>query len=143
MLMENLATLTTAVHPATRLSNVQEYYFSRKLKEVARLNAEGRDIISLAIGSPDMPPSRRTVERLCEVASQPEAHGYQPTMGTPELRQAWQTFMHAGTEWTWMRRRKCCRSSDRRRASSTLRLPSSILARKCLSPIRVTPHTRR
>lgn len=92
MLMENLATLTTAVHTATRLSNVQEYYFSRKLKEVARLNAEGRDIISLAIGSPDMPPSRRTVERLCEVASQPEAHGYQPTMGTPELRQAMADF---------------------------------------------------
>ena len=92
MLMENLATLTTAVHPATRLSNVQEYYFSRKLKEVARLNAEGRDIISLAIGSPDMPPSRRTVERLCEVASQPEAHGYQPTIGTPELRQAMADF---------------------------------------------------
>ena len=90
--MENLATLTTAVHPATRLSNVQEYYFSRKLKEVARLNAEGRDIISLAIGSPDMPPSKRTVERLCEVASQPEAHGYQPTMGTPELRQAMADF---------------------------------------------------
>lgn len=92
MLMENLATLTTAVHPATRLSNVQEYYFSRKLKEVARLNAEGRDIISLAIGSPDMPPSKRTVECLCEVASQPEAHGYQPTMGTPELRQAMADF---------------------------------------------------
>lgn len=92
MLMENLATLTTAVHPATRLSNVQEYYFSRKLKEVARLNAEGRDIISLAIGSPDMPPSQRTVECLCEVASQPEAHGYQPTMGTPELRQAMADF---------------------------------------------------
>ena len=90
--MENLATLTTAVHPATRLSNVQEYYFSRKLKEVARLNAEGRNIISLAIGSPDMPPSRRTVECLCEVASQPEAHGYQPTMGTPELRQAMADF---------------------------------------------------
>ena len=90
--MENLATLTTAVHPATRLSNVQEYYFSRKLKEVARLNAEGRDIISLAIGSPDMPPSKRTVECLCEVASQPEAHGYQPTMGTPELRQAMADF---------------------------------------------------
>ena len=90
--MENLATLTTAVHPATRLYNVQEYYFSRKLKEVARLNAEGRDIISLAIGSPDMPPSQRTVERLCEVASQPEAHGYQPTMGTPELRQAMADF---------------------------------------------------
>ena len=92
MLMENLATLTTAVHPATRLSNVQEYYFSRKLKEVARLNAEGRDIISLAIGSPDMPPSQRTVECLCEVASQPESHGYQPTMGTSELRQAMADF---------------------------------------------------
>ena len=92
MLMENLATLTTAVHPATRLSNVQEYYFSRKLKEVARLNAEGRDIISLAIGSPDMPPSQRTVERVWEVASQPEAHGYQPTMGTPELRPAMADF---------------------------------------------------
>lgn len=98
MLMENLATLTTAVHPATRLSNVQEYYFSRKLKEVARLNAEGRDIISLAIGSPDMPPSQRTVERLCEVASQPEAHGYQPTMARPNCARLWQTFMHAGTE---------------------------------------------
>ena len=59
---------------------------------MARLNAEGRDIISLAIGSPDMPPSQRTVERLCEVASQPEAHGYQPTMGTPELRQAMADF---------------------------------------------------
>ena len=114
--MENLATLTTAVHPATRLSNVQEYYFSRKLKEVARLNAEGRDIISLAIGSPDMPPSQRTVERLCEVASQPEAHGYQPTMSTPELRQAIADFYCTLVRSRrGMRRRKCCRSLDRRR----------------------------
>ena len=45
------------IQPADRLSLVQEYYFSRKLKEVAQLNAEGKDIISLAIGSPDMPPS--------------------------------------------------------------------------------------
>ncbi|MBR5035999.1 MAG: aminotransferase class I/II-fold pyridoxal phosphate-dependent enzyme, partial [Prevotella sp.] len=52
------------------------------------LNAEGRDIISLAIGSPDMPPSPQTIDRLCEVAHQPGAHGYQPTMGTPELREA-------------------------------------------------------
>ncbi len=80
------------VQPADRLSLVSEYYFSRKLKEVARLNAEGRDIISLAIGSPDMPPSPQTVERLCEVARQPDAHGYQPTMGTPELRRAMAGF---------------------------------------------------
>ena len=76
------------IQPADRLNLVQEYYFSRKLKEVAQLNAEGKDIISLAIGSPDMPPSPQTIEKLCEVAHQPNAHGYQPTQGTPELREA-------------------------------------------------------
>lgn len=76
------------IQPADRLSLVSEYYFSRKLKEVATLNAQGMDIISLAIGSPDMPPSPQTIDKLCEVAKQPDAHGYQPTMGTPELRQA-------------------------------------------------------
>ena len=80
------------IQPADRLSLVSEYYFSRKLKEVAQMNAEGRDIISLAIGSPDMPPSEQTIEKLCEVARQPHAHGYQPTMGTPELRKAMAGF---------------------------------------------------
>ena len=80
------------IQPAERLSLVSEYYFSRKLKEVAQLNAEGKDIISLAIGSPDMPPSEQTIEKLCEVAHQPNAHGYQPTMGTPELREAMAGF---------------------------------------------------
>ena len=83
---------TKTIQPAERLQLVSEYYFSRKLKEVARLNAEGRDIISLAIGSPDMPPSPQTVEKLCQVARQSDAHGYQPTMGTPELRQAMADF---------------------------------------------------
>ena len=76
------------IEPAERLNQVSEYYFSRKLKEVAQMNAEGKDIISLAIGSPDMPPSEQTIEKLCEVARQPNAHGYQPTQGTPELREA-------------------------------------------------------
>ena len=84
--------MTMEIKPANRLAEVQEYYFSRKLKEVARLNAEGQDIISLAIGSPDMPPSQQTIDKLCEVARQPSAHGYQPTMGTPELRQAMAGF---------------------------------------------------
>ena len=88
--MENKPIKT--IQPAERLSLVSEYYFSRKLKEVARLNAEGRDIISLAIGSPDMPPSPQTIEKLCEVARRPDAHGYQPTMGTPELREAMAGF---------------------------------------------------
>lgn len=80
------------IKPADRLSAVAEYYFSRKLKEVAKLNAEGKDIISLAIGSPDMPPSKGTIDKLCETARQDDAHGYQPTMGTPELRQAMAGF---------------------------------------------------
>ncbi len=84
--------MNTRIQPAKRLEEVSEYYFSRKLKEVAQLNAEGRDIISLAIGSPDMPPSPQTVEKLCEIAHQPTAHGYQPTMGTPELREAMASF---------------------------------------------------
>lgn len=81
-----------SVKPADRLSAVQEYYFSRKLKEVAMLNAQGQDIISLAIGSPDMPPSKQTVDKLCETAAQPTAHGYQPTVGILELRQAMANF---------------------------------------------------
>ncbi|WP_315578967.1 aminotransferase class I/II-fold pyridoxal phosphate-dependent enzyme [Hoylesella oralis] len=80
------------VKPAERLSAIQEYYFSRKLKEVSRLNAAGEDIISLAIGSPDMPPSRQTIDKLCQTARQPSAHGYQPTAGTPELCEAMAAF---------------------------------------------------
>ena len=80
------------IRPAERLSLVSEYYFSRKLKEVAQMNAEGKDVISLAIGSPDMPPSEKTIQTLCEVANRPDTHGYQPTMGTPELRKAMADF---------------------------------------------------
>lgn len=74
--------------PADRLSLVSEYYFSRKLKEVARRNAEGENIISLAIGSPDMPPSPETIQTLCREAQRADAHGYQPTVGIAELREA-------------------------------------------------------
>lgn len=80
------------IQPANRISTVEEYYFSRKLKEVARLNALGQDIISLAIGSPDKPPSEPAVEKLCSVAKEPTAHGYQPTAGVPELRRAMAAF---------------------------------------------------
>ncbi len=80
------------IRPAERLADVSEYYFSRKLKEVAAMNAQGMDIISLAIGSPDMPPSQETVETLCEEAKKPTAHGYQPTIGIPELRTAMAKF---------------------------------------------------
>ena len=77
---------------ANRVNEIQEYYFSRKLKEVAQLNAAGENIISLAIGSPDLRPSKQTIEKLCEVARRSDAHGYQPTVGTPELREAMAGF---------------------------------------------------
>ena len=87
--MENY---NTNISPADRISTVQEYYFSRKGKEVARMNAEGKNVISLAIGSPDMPPSKETIDVLCENARLDNAHGYQPTVGIPELRQAMAGF---------------------------------------------------
>ena len=82
----------TNIKPADRLASVNEYYFSRKGKEVARMNAEGMNIISLAIGSPDMPPSPQTIETLCEQARRDDVHGYQPTVGIPELRNAMAGF---------------------------------------------------
>lgn len=84
--MENQA--TNKICPADRLSGVSEYYFSKKLKEVAQMNAEGKDVISLGIGSPDMPPSEETVATLCREAQNPNGHGYMPYVGIPELRQA-------------------------------------------------------
>ena len=77
---------TYKIAPAERLASVSEYYFSKKLKEVAQMNAEGKDVISLGIGSPDMPPSKETIETLCNNAHDPNGHGYQPYVGIPELR---------------------------------------------------------
>ena len=76
------------IRPANRVNNISEYYFSKKLKEVAQMNAEGKDVISLGIGSPDMPPSRETIETLCSNAHDPNGHGYQPYVGIPELRKS-------------------------------------------------------
>ena len=85
--------------PADRLATVSEYYFSRKLKEVAQMNAQGMDIISLGIGSPDMPPSAETIQTLCTEAQNPDGHGYMPYIGIPELRQAFaKGNFRSGTE---------------------------------------------
>ena len=82
------ATIKRSIQPAARLSQVSEYFFSMKLKEIARRNANGEDIISLAIGSPDMPPSTQTIETLCREARNPSGHGYQPTAGMLEMKEA-------------------------------------------------------
>ena len=88
----NEAIKTYAIQPAKRLESVSEYYFSRKLKEVAAMNADGMQVISLGVGSPDMPPSEETVETLCTEAHNPDGHGYQPYVGIPELREAFSRF---------------------------------------------------
>ncbi len=74
--------------PADRVNSVQEYYFSKKLKEVAEMNAAGKNVINLGIGSPDLPPSDETIEALCQHARNANEHGYQPYVGIPELREA-------------------------------------------------------
>lgn len=77
-----------SIVPAYRVQEIQEYYFSKKLKEVARLNAEGADIISLGIGGPDRPPHAEVISTLAAEAAKPGNHSYQPYVGLPELRRA-------------------------------------------------------
>lgn len=80
------------IQAAKRLSTVSEYYFSRKLKQVAEMNAQGKDIINLGVGSPDMPPSQETIDELCKETKSTSVHGYQPYTGIPELRQGFADF---------------------------------------------------
>ena len=83
------------ITPADRVGTVKEYYFSKKLREIAQLNAQGADIISLGIGGPDLPPSQAVIDTLCEQARLDNTHGYQPYIGIPELREAYaQWYSH-------------------------------------------------
>jgi len=74
------------IQPANRLNTVSEYYFSMKLREVAEMNAAGKNVINLGIGNPDLPPSKETIDALCAEAQKPNTHGYQSYVGIPELR---------------------------------------------------------
>jgi aspartate/methionine/tyrosine aminotransferase len=76
------------VKPAERTNSVQEYYFSRKLRQIDEMRTAGADVINLGIGSPDQPPSENTVARLSEEARKPTVHGYQSYIGSPVLRKA-------------------------------------------------------
>ncbi len=77
------------IEPAEHIKSISEYYFSVKLAEVARMNAEGKNVISLAVGAPDRMPSQETIDTLCETARRPDVHAYQPYTGIPELRKAY------------------------------------------------------
>lgn len=76
------------IYPSQRVDSVEEYYFSRKLCEVAALRAAGNDIISLAIGGPDTPPPPEVIDTLTVQAHRHDTHSYQPGTGIPELKKA-------------------------------------------------------
>lgn len=76
------------ISPANRLQTVEEYYFSKKLREVAVLKANGKPIINLGIGSPDLAPPQQVINAINDSMSHPDAHKYQSYQGLMELREA-------------------------------------------------------
>jgi len=80
------------VSVANRLDDVKEYYFSKKLREVALLKKQGKPIVSLGIGSPDLMPDVKVKESLTRAMDEPMAHAYQGYQGIPELRHAMSSF---------------------------------------------------
>ena len=80
------------IHTANRLHTVEEYYFSKKLREVRGLMAEGRPIINMGIGSPDLAPSKEIIESIQNAVLEGGAHQYQSYQGLPELREAIANF---------------------------------------------------
>jgi LL-diaminopimelate aminotransferase len=73
---------------AKRLDTVQEYYFSKKLREVRALSAQGKPIINMGIGSPDLQPPPAVIEAIQQAVLQEGAHKYQSYQGLPAFRQA-------------------------------------------------------
>jgi aspartate/methionine/tyrosine aminotransferase len=80
--------LMNKMHTAARLESVNEYYFSQKLREIDALNKEGKNIINLGIGSPDLPPHPDVIKVLHEESSKLTTHAYQGYKGSPVLRKA-------------------------------------------------------
>jgi aspartate/methionine/tyrosine aminotransferase len=80
------------IQKADRLGNVQEYYFSKKLREIATLRNEGKNIINIAIGSPDLAPPSSVINEIKDAVELPNVHQYQSYQGIPELRQAFCDF---------------------------------------------------
>lgn len=76
------------IKPAERLNLIEEYYFSKRAKEIAKVRESGKKILNFSIGNPDLPPADSVIEALYESAKNPNNHGYQPYAGTPELKEA-------------------------------------------------------
>jgi aspartate/methionine/tyrosine aminotransferase len=77
---------------AKRLDTVEEYYFSSKLREVRQLQSEGKSIINMGIGSPDLSPSKAVIEAVAAAIQDENGHGYQSYQGLPELRKGMADF---------------------------------------------------
>src|SRR5215471_13380741 len=73
---------------AKRLEGIGEYYFSQKLREIDTLNKQGKNIINLGIGSPDLPPHPEVIKTLQQESAKPNVHAYQPYKGSAQLRNA-------------------------------------------------------
>jgi len=73
---------------SSRLHEVEEYYFAKKLAEIERMKKQGKNIINLGIGSPDLPPHPLVIQTLFEEAQKPQQHGYQSYRGSIVLREA-------------------------------------------------------
>jgi aspartate/methionine/tyrosine aminotransferase len=80
------------IRPADRIGGVGEYYFSKKLKEIAEMNRAGCEVINLGVGSPDMPPSEQAIATFCSEVQKEDAHGYQPYVGIPALREGYASW---------------------------------------------------
>lgn len=80
------------IQTANRLNSVQEYYFSRKLKEVRQLISEGKPVINMGIGSPDLSPDKSVIEAIQKAMFDDKAHEYQSYQGIPELRKGFADF---------------------------------------------------
>tara|TARA_B100001250_G_C19810534_1_gene795483 strand:+ start:2449 stop:3594 length:1146 start_codon:yes stop_codon:yes gene_type:complete len=80
------------IERASRINHIEEYYFSKKLKEVFSMEKQGKPIINMGIGSPDIPPDREVINALKKSLSHPKASMYQSYQGLPELRKAISNF---------------------------------------------------
>lgn len=80
---------------ADRIKHISAYYFSKKLSQIREMNAAGKNVINLGIGSPDLPPPTEVRQSLSQLALQEIDHGYQSYAGIPELRHAFANWYHS------------------------------------------------
>lgn len=87
-----LTVLPMIIPKASRLNAVKEYYFSIKLAKVKQMQQEGKPVLNLAIGSPDLPPSSSAIAQLIKSVQNPQNHAYQPYKGIAMLRESMASF---------------------------------------------------